>query len=274
MNPLFLLQGIGMVGVALLAVLYWKVRQRVPASLFLWGGLSWFVAIVLKSIAGAPTLKIAAWLRGALPELLSEPLLWLYIGLLTGVFESLVALVVVARVPRLRASSWHEAIGYGLGFGALEAILLGVYSTVIVYLTIAAPEQLPPELLDLSAARGASPLAIPLPVLERAIVIPVHVFSALLIIHALQRREMRWFWASFTYKTALDAVAGYIQLTYGVQNLTLAGAWLVELVLLPLGLVGIWGCLRLRDRWRSGLPDMRQDAASAGGALRPQGAER
>ena len=108
MNPLFLLQGIGMAAVALLAVLYWKRRNRVPAVFFLWGGLSWFVAIVFKTIASAPGPQIITRVREALPGTLSEPLLWLYIGLLTGVFKCVVSLIIVSRIRRMRASSWRE----------------------------------------------------------------------------------------------------------------------------------------------------------------------
>jgi uncharacterized membrane protein YhfC len=251
MNPLFLLQGLGMTAVALLAVLTWKQRNRVPAVFFLWGGLSWLVAIVFKSIASAPGPQIITRVREALPGTLSEPLLWLYIGLLTGVFECVVTLVVVSRIGRIRSSSWREAVAYGLGFGALEAFFLGLYSFIIVLLTIVAPDQLPSELVDLTAASSASLLAIPVPVVERTIVILLHVFSSILIIHAVQQREWRWFWASFFYKTAMDTIAGYINITYGVQNLSLEGVWLVELVLLPFGLIGLWGCIEFRNRWHA-----------------------
>ena len=51
----------------------------------------------------------------------------------------------------------------------------------------------------------------------------VHALSCVLIIYAVQTREWKWFWFSFLYKTMLDAFAGFIQITYGVQNLTVLG---------------------------------------------------
>jgi uncharacterized membrane protein YhfC len=253
-NPFFLLQGIGMIAVALIAVLYWKRRGQVPFVFFLWGGLSWLVAILLKGIAASPTPQIISLLRDAVPVYIADPLLWLYIGLLTGVFECGVALVFIQLIQRLRSASWREALGYSLGFGAFEALLLGIYSFVIVLLIIVMPEQLPPELLDLAETQNASLLVIPVPIVERGIVILLHAFSSVLIIYALQRKEWMWFWLSFLYKTAMDTIAGYIQITYGVQNLTLAGVWLVELILVPFALIGLWGLIVFRRRWLSNGP--------------------
>lgn len=176
MNPLFLLQGIGMVTVALIAVLVMWRRSGISTTFILLGGISWFAATVLKSIASVPLPQLIIRLRAVAPETVSEPLLWLIIGLLTGVFECGVSLVIISRVRRLRSANWREALGYGLGFGALEAILLGVYSFAIVLLTITAPDQLPPELLDFAAASDASLLAIPIPIVERSIVIVLHTF--------------------------------------------------------------------------------------------------
>jgi uncharacterized membrane protein YhfC len=249
MNGLFLLQGVGMIVVGLLPVLYWKWRSRVPTVFFLWGGLSWFVAIVLKSIAAMPLPQIIPRLREAAPAYLSEPLLGLFVGLLTGVFECGVALTFVYWLRRLRAASWHEALSYSIGFGALETVLLGFYSFILITLVITIPNRLPLELLKLIDLENASILVIPVPIIERAIVMLLHTFSTLLIVFAVQKNEWLWFWISFLYKMAMDTIAGYFQITYGVQNLSVATAWVVELILLPFGLIGLQGLLLLRNRW-------------------------
>jgi uncharacterized membrane protein YhfC len=250
MNPIYLLQGIGMVFIPFAAMVYWKKRSQISISFFLWGGLSWFLAIVLKSIASAPMPQIITWLRDFTPMYISEPLLWLYIGLLTGILECGVALFLVHRLKRLRSASWSEALGYGLGFGTIEALLLGVYNFVIVLLIIIMPDQLPPELVELADTSNASLLAIPIPIVERTIVILLHAFSSILIIHAVQTKEWKWFCFSFLYKTTMDVIAGYFQITYGLENLTLRGLWLVELILLPFGLIGLWGLIAFRRHWQ------------------------
>jgi uncharacterized membrane protein YhfC len=250
MNPLYLLQGAGMIAIALIVMLYWKRRSQVSVLFFLWGGLSWILAIVLKSIVSAPIPQIITRLRELAPGYISEPILWLFIGLLTGILECGVSLVLIYRLQRVRSASWREALGYGLGFGGTEALLLGVYSFIIVLLLIVIPEQLPQELVELADPSKTSLLAIPVPIVERAIVILLHAFSSILIVHAVQKKEWKWFWISFLYKTAMDAIAGYFQITYGLENLTLGGLWLVELILLPFGLIGLWGLIKFRRRWK------------------------
>jgi uncharacterized membrane protein YhfC len=251
MNALFLLQGMGMMAVGILAVLYWKKLSRVSATLFLWGGLSFLTAMVIKSAAATLIPEITTRLRAFAPDYISEPLLWLLVGLLTGVCECGISLAFVYWLRRIRSASWSEAIGYGLGFGATEAVLLGIFSFVIVLLIITIPEQLPPEVVDLMDTGNVSILAIPVPIVERAITIVLHAFSSILIVYAVQNNAWKWFWISFMYKTAMDIIAGYIQITYGVQNLTLSGVWLVELAIIPFAIIGIWGMLRIRNNWLS-----------------------
>ncbi|MBM4465587.1 MAG: YhfC family intramembrane metalloprotease [Chloroflexi bacterium] len=248
MNPLFLLSGMGMMAIALVAVVYWKRRSKVASALFFWGALAWVAGNVLKSIAAIPMSTIIGNVRALLPRYFSEPLLWLYIGLLTGIFEC-GATLGFAHIRRIRTVNWREAVGFGLGFGAIEAFLLGAYSFLVILLIILIPDKLPPELLQLATSAKASLLDIPIPIVERLVVVLLHAFSCVLIIYAVRTREWKWFWISFFYKTALDAIAGSIQITYGVQNLTTLGAWIVEMILLPFGIVGFWGLRTFRRRW-------------------------
>lgn len=127
--------------------------------------------------------------------------------------------------------------------------MLGAYSFLVILLIILIPDKLPPELLQLAISARASLLDIPIPIVERLIVVLLHAFSCVLIIYAVRTKEWKWFWISFLYKTALDAIAGSIQITYGVQNLTTLGAWMVEMILLPFGIVGLWGLRTFRRRW-------------------------
>jgi len=176
--------------------------------------------------------------------------LWLYEGLLTGVFECGVVLAFAYFIRRIRQADWQEAVGFGAGFGAVEAFLLGLSSFVLILLAILIPEGLPPKLLALVTSEMESPLVIPAPILERMIAILIHIFSSLLIIYALQTRKWRWFWASFFYKTLVDGIAGFVHITYGIENLTTLGVWLLELGLLPFGIIGAWGSWALRRRWQ------------------------
>jgi hypothetical protein len=61
----------------------------------------------------------------------------------------------------------------------------------------------------------------------------------------------RWFWLAFWYKTAIDAIAGLMHLENLLTDISTLGMWIVELVFLPFGLVGLWGLLAFRWRWES-----------------------
>lgn len=248
MNPLFLLSGTGMIAVAIVPVFYWRQKSEVALRFFLWGALAWVVGIVLKSIASLPTPTVVANVRNILPGFLAESILWLFIGLLTGVFEG-GATLGFAQINKIRTSTWSEAVGFGLGFGAIEAFLLGGYSLLTVALIVLVPDKLSPELLQLASSGNNSLWLIPAPIVERASAVLLHTFSCVLIIYAVQTRKWKWFWVSFFYKTAVDAVAGFAQLTYGVQNLTTLSTWIMETVFLIFGLVGLWGLQLFRDRW-------------------------
>ena len=249
MSALSLLPGIGMMALAWIAVLYWRQRSKVASTLFLWGALAWITGVVLKSAASIPTPAIANGVRAVLSRYFSEPILWLHSGLLTGIFECGITLA-FAWTRRIRMVDWGGAVAFGLGFGAIEAFLLGMVSFLTALLTILIPDRLPSELLGSAASGAVSPLVIPVPIVERATFILLHAFSCVLILYAARTKVWKWFWISFFYKTVVDGIAGFINITYGVQNLTILTLWAVEIILLPFGLVGLWGLWTFPSRWK------------------------
>lgn len=252
MSPLFLLSGIGMMVVALVAVVYWKVHSKTLWTLFLWGALAWIVAVALKQVAFIPTQTIIDNVRDILPRYFAEPALSVYIGLLTGIFEC-GATLGFAHIKRIRTSSWNEVVSFGLGFGTIEAFLIGTSSFLLALLVILIPNELPPQLLKFATSGSDSLLVIPAPIIERTTIILLHAFSCLLIVYAVRVKAWKWFWVSFFYKTAVDAIAGFIHITYGIENLTTFGTWIMELSFLPFGIIGAWGLWVFRNRWESPL---------------------
>jgi uncharacterized membrane protein YhfC len=242
-----------MIIVGLAAVVGWKAHHKVPWVFFLWGALGWMVGVTLKVIAAIPNETIIHSVRDTLPRWFSEPVLWIYIGLLTGVFES-GAVLGFAFLRRMRTAGWKESVGFGLGFGAIEALWVGIIALVLVLLYILVPERLPSELSQAATFYGVyrdSPFwVIPAPIIQRITAILVHAFSSLLIIYAVQRKIWRWFWLSFLYKTTVDAIAGFIHLTYGFENITPLGIWVIEFVFLPFGILGAWGVWIFRPKWQ------------------------
>lgn len=250
LTTLHFASGAGMIFVAIAVVVGWKVRHRVSWMFFLWGALAWIAGVTLKGIAAIPNEIVIGSVRGFLPNFLAEPLLWIYIGLLTGVFES-GAVLGVTLLRRVRAATWQEALGLGLGFGAIEAFILGVVSLLLVLVfVLVPPEEIPPVLQPMAPAEGITGLlTIPAPIVQRVTAILVHGCACLLIIYAVQRRAWSWFWVSFGYKTLVDAIAACFHLTCGLENLTPLEVWGIELVFMPFGVIGAWGIWKFRRKW-------------------------
>lgn len=248
MNKLFLLSGLGMVVVALVPILYWK--KNTAFKYFAWGALAWIVAVALKFAWAVPLNEpIINFLENQLPVGLAGPLAWIYVGLLTGIFECGIVLGFIYIISSLRKANWEDTVGYGIGFGAVEAFLLGIGSLVSVSLVVFFPESLPQDVLE-AIQPPESLWHIPIPIIERVSAIIIHLFSTILIVYAFFTKMWKWFWLSFLYKTVVDTIAAYIHLAYGVDELTMAGWWILELVFVILALVGLWGLLKIHRRWK------------------------
>ncbi len=53
----------------------------------------------------------------------------------------------------------------------------------------------------------------------------------------------------FFFKTAVEAIASFVYVTYGIENLTTLGIWVLEIVFWPLGIVGAWEVWLFQQRW-------------------------
>jgi len=237
-----------MVVVAIAAVMYWKRHSGVLWSFFFWGALAWIVGVTLKAGASIPTPAIIHQVRDVLPRTFAEPVLWIYIGLLTGIFEC-GATLGFAYIQKIRKANWNQSVGFGVGFGAVGALLVGVGSLLMMLVVMYIPDKLPPEYLKF-ATSGNSLWCIPAPIIERMITIPIHALSCVLIIYAVRKQEWKWFWLSFVYETVVDAIAGFIYITYGLENLTTLSTWGMELVFLPFGIIGVLGLYAFRNKWQ------------------------
>lgn len=245
-----LIPGLGMALVALGFIGYALVRKLGFGYLAL-GGLAWVVAVALKFAWAIPVNPpLFQGLTGALPSPVGELLFHLYVGALTGFFE--VALVwLVLRYTRLGSVSWNKALAFGIGFGAIEALLLGLLSFTSSMSGLLAPNLIPPvTLAQLALANnvlyGLAPVA------ERLAVIFVHILTCVLLFHGVLSGQKRWFVAAFLYKTLLDSVASFAQI-WGVD--TLGHLWAIEAVMILFGLIGWWGLPRLAQRYPNKLTD-------------------
>ncbi|NMB90644.1 MAG: hypothetical protein GYA17_19975, partial [Chloroflexi bacterium] len=72
-----------------------------------------------------------------------------------------------------------------------------------------------------------------------------------LLFYAIAKRQPRWFWLAFLYKTGIDSVAAYAQLN-GIE--TVAKLWSVELIVGLFGAAGWWGTRRIQARYPAPRP--------------------
>jgi uncharacterized membrane protein YhfC len=227
-----------MVAVAIVPVLFFWRPCRAGWRIWFGGAALWFISVALKLlIAVLANAPIQRWVKAALTPSWADLIFWSYIGLLTGIFECGI-LLVFARLIRRTQWTLGRALALGLGFGAFEALALGMLSSIA---SAWAPQS--------NAAFGFSTWSDALVgPFERLLTLPIHTVSVVLIVRALVKRQWRWFWASFVYKSAVDGVAAWLLLSG--TNL-LYHHWLMEWICFaPFALLGILGLVYLGKSWK------------------------
>ena len=213
-----------MVLVGLVPVIILRRWWKTPWRLFGAGALLWTVSVAAKvGFALLANKPVARMLDAALPAFPADLALWIYIGLLTGVFECGIFLLIAGHIRRTKWT-WKEAVSLGVAFGAVEAIALGIVAAIAAAMSTGmnAP-------LDSFSFTGP---------VERVIALAVHTASVVMVIYALTQRKWKWFVASFLYKTAIDTVAAFIPLSG--KALLEAHPWFVQLCLFgPFGYAGL-----------------------------------
>jgi uncharacterized membrane protein YhfC len=255
-SPVAFLGGAGMVAVAV-AFTGYVLYRRLGFAYFLLGAALWIVTVALKFAWAIPTTEpLRRELERLLPWPMASTVFCVYGGAITGATEVAITWLVL-RYTRLGQASWNRALSFGVGFGAIEALLLGFASLMAVTAAILRPASLPAALVEsLASINVAIGLA---PIWERFFTVWIHIFSNVLIFYAIATRSPRWFWTSFVYKSGIDAVATWASLSFlgGAGGADLAWrAWSVEMIVAAWGIVGWLGTRWLRQRYPSpGPPD-------------------
>jgi uncharacterized membrane protein YhfC len=232
-----------MILVALGFIVFAGVRKLGRGYLAL-GAAGWIITVGIKFLWGnLANSAIYQGLQGAFPERFANLVFYLYVGLLTGFFE--VALIwMFIRYTKLGDVSWKQMLAFGIGFGGLEALLIGLSSLANGITALTIPSALPTASLE-QLALTSNPLFGLAPIWERFFTILIHILSSLLIFYSVRRLQPRWFWTAFVYKTLLDAVAVFGQF-WGLNDL--GRLWAIEGFIFIWGLVGLLGIQVLRFR--------------------------
>jgi uncharacterized membrane protein YhfC len=222
-----------LVGVVPVSLLWrrWGATWRVWAA----GAALWAASVALKfGLAALVSFRVVKWLYATLSSRWAEVAIQGYTGLLTGIFECGIFLV-VARAIKRKQWRWGEALALGLGFGAIEAVVTGLLVT-------ASSGQ--PGTWDCLATWSDVPVA----AFERLLALLVHAASVVMILWAFTSRQWGWFAASFGYKTAVDGLAAWVMFS-GLG--LFSSPWLMEsLCFGPFALAGLLVLLYFRRNWQ------------------------
>jgi uncharacterized membrane protein YhfC len=240
-NPFLLLSGIGMMLVAVIAFLYW--RKKAPLKFFAWGALIWILAVAVKfAMDYTISIPIQQALLASYPLLTVLIIIGLYLGIRTGLFESGFTYIAVLKT-KLRKMNFSDAVAFGIGFGGIEAFLLGFFSFIDILMFILFPDMLSALSVDQQAAvlsqLSLSTWIIFAPIIERISVLFIHIFAALLVVYSVKEKKPLYFLASFLYKTVTDGMIPL--LVFYVGTATILDSYVLEIPVVILGIIGYMG---------------------------------
>ena len=207
------------------------LRWRTKWWIWAVGAALWVVSVGLKGAFASVSLQpMSRWLNELSPQSYGGPLFWGYVGLLTGIFECGIFFA-VARLIQRREWSWREVLALGVGFGGMEAVVLGVPVTLTTT-----------ETWDWATP----PLDTLAPAFERLIALVIHMAAVAMILRALIHRKWKWFALSFIYKSAVDSVAGWLLFS---GTTMVAFPWRCRLIFVPFAVAGALVLFYLGRSW-------------------------
>ena len=237
-NPYLLIGELGMVIIGLAAIIYWRARKKTPWKFFAFGAAMWVIAIAAKlAMDLTVTMSLYQWLTG-FGGMTALYALSVYYGLRTGFFESGFSYLGI-KWTRFKKMDMNQAIAFGVGFGAIEAVLLGLQATAVTWIAFTDPtfaNALSPGQL---ASLNMPTIVLFAPLIERLSTIAVHVFASLLVVYAVVKKKANYLAYSIAYKSLLDfmvpLLAHYLELT------TVTGAYLAEVPIAIFGIASYYG---------------------------------
>ena len=249
-NPLLLLSGILMIVMGFAFVIYFKRRLKTPWKIFIYGGIIWLVSIILKGAMDvAVTFQLQNILLGMVGVAVTLTLMGVYFGLRTGLLESGLSYFMVTNSGIRKG--FKDALSFGIGFGSAEAIFLGLTTTVNLLVLMTFPQiisSLPAATQEvINSQLSMSTLAVIPPILERLSVMAIHVFATVLLFLSARTGRMRYLWASIGFKAVTDGIIPWV--SYLIDYSRLPDLFLAEVPFAILGVVALFGTLRMRKRF-------------------------
>ena len=232
-----LVSGILIITICLVLLIKWKVKSTESFIYPLIGAAAWLISIIIKFL-------FAYWLNDPILGFIKSSFGQtgylsfgsIYIGALTGIFEIGIALIFVLFIKKIYENA-ERGIGFGLGAGTIEAMLIGFSQVGALIMVISRSPGSSDVLAGYGTIAGNTPLLFLVAPVERIIAILCHTSSRALVVLAVTRRKQIYFWIGFLIMTGIDAIAGYVHLAGYVNTIS---TWWIELVLLPFALLSIF----------------------------------
>jgi len=231
---IYLVPGLGMMLVAVLAVVDWHRTSRAQARWFWVGAGLWTIAVALKLTCAVLTnAALFTFLKRVLPNPLYIAGGGLYVGVQSSVFE-MGFTILAGLIWRQLGKDSARAIAVGVGAGAFEAFLLGLLSAVGMVAVLMGAPGTEAAGKSISAQQAVTSLFWLVAPVERVIAVLVHASTRALILLGLNHRKpMLVFWGFWIF-ALLDSIAGGAQLS---ERLGTFSVWWIELAILPFGLI-------------------------------------
>jgi uncharacterized membrane protein YhfC len=249
MNYFLILGPIGMMIIGLSAIIvYWR-NNKVKISVFLVGGLLWLISITLKSVMDlflTPELYNALYVVNSA---LALTVISIIIGLRTGFFESGITYLYLKR--KGKKIDWNNALALGIGFGAIEAVILGLVNTMsfiagIMILNNPLLEATERALVE--AIFNQSTIEVLFAWLERVFTIMIHVFTTTLVVKAVNHKDKNFLWLSIIFKTLVDLPIPLFQVL--VEGGSLLALYSIEAYIAALGIISFYGLKWVKNKKR------------------------
>ncbi|MCD6444470.1 YhfC family intramembrane metalloprotease [Candidatus Bathyarchaeota archaeon] len=240
---------VGMILVGLVSIGFWRLKRGVGFRYFVLGGLTMISAITPKLILDlTATSALSSWAETTFGSTGWLILVGAYVGLRTGFFECGFTYIAFSKT-KLRNMSLDEAIAFGVGFGAFEAVLIAIPSLIQILVFMTNPsilDALPPTERQMAEAQLSMPTwIVPAPIIERVFTILAHVFTTLLIFSSVREGKTTLFLGAFIYKALLDGVIPYLQRVLKPST-SPVGTYLAEIWVVFMGLLALAGILRVK----------------------------
>jgi uncharacterized membrane protein YhfC len=264
-NPMLLISGIGMVLVGILVPLYWQRKARPGANYFLMGAGVWIIAIAIKMVMDyTVTIPLNIFFQpyGMVAVFVG---MGLYLGLRTGILESGLSYTIILKT-KLKKMNYKQGIAFGMGFGAIEALFLGVTSFINIAAFLMSPQiiSMLPEATQtviLSQLNSSSWIVFG-PIIERIAVMFIHIFSTLLVVYSIKSGKIKYLIISILFKTLVDGIIPW--LVYSMRPLTdLPNAYIIEIPFIILALVSWFGIRWIRPRFGKGAKEWVTDTVKS-----------